>query len=295
MKKNMTYRIEEGNITIKDFLLSNNISSKAISTLKKQVDGILVNGKGQFTNYKLQPNDILSINLDENNDYENIIATKMDLNILYEDDDIVIVNKSADITVHPSKKYFTNSLVNGLTYYYQHKNMDVKLHCITRLDKETSGCVLFAKNRIAANCLSNMVKQKEISKTYLSLASGKINKQHFLISAPISRISKGNILRCVDFQTGKEALTECFLLGYYPSNDISLLKCLLHTGRTHQIRVHLQYINHPIVSDSLYNKSCNLLLRQGLHCYNIRFIHPISHQLIDVTSQLPADLKQVLI
>lgn len=295
MKKNMTYRIEEGNITIKDFLLSNNISSKAISTLKKQVDGILVNGKVQFTNYKLQPNDILSINLDENNDYENIIATKMDLNILYEDDDIVIVNKSADITVHPSKKYFTNSLVNGLTYYYQHKNMDVKLHCITRLDKETSGCVLFAKNRIAANCLSNMVKQKEISKTYLSLASGKINKQHFLISAPISRVSKGNILRCVDFQTGKEALTECFLLEYYPSNDISLLKCLLHTGRTHQIRVHLQYINHPIVSDSLYNKSCNLLLRQGLHCYNIRFIHPISHQLIDVTSQLPADLKQVLI
>ena len=291
----MTYRIEEGNITIKDFLLSNNISSKAISTLKKQVDGILVNGKVQFTNYKLQPNDILSINLDENNDYENIIATKMDLNILYEDDDIVIVNKSADITVHPSKKYFTNSLVNGLTYYYQNKNMDVKLHCITRLDKETSGCVLFAKNRIAANCLSNMVKQKEISKTYLSLASGKINKQHFLISAPISRVSKGNILRCVDFQTGKEALTECFLLGYYPSNDISLLKCLLHTGRTHQIRVHLQYINHPIVSDSLYNKSCNLLLRQGLHCYNIRFIHPISHQLIDVTSQLPADLKQVLI
>lgn len=295
MKKNMTYRIEDGNITIKDFLLSNNISSKAISTLKKQVDGILVNGKVQFTNYKLQPNDILSINLDENNDYENIIATKMDLNILYEDDDLVIVNKSADITVHPSKKYFTNSLVNGLTYYYQNKNMDVKLHCITRLDKETSGCVLFAKNRIAANCLSNMVKQKEISKTYLSLASGKINKQHFLISAPISRISKGNILRCVDFQTGKEALTECFLLGYYPSNDISLLKCLLHTGRTHQIRVHLQYINHPIVSDSLYNKSCNLLLRQGLHCYNIRFNHPISHQLIDVTSQLPADLKQVLI
>ena len=295
MKKNMTYRIEEGNITIKDFLLSNNISSKAISTLKKQVDGILVNGKVQFTNYKLQPNDILSINLDENNDYENIIATKMDLDILYEDDDIVIVNKSADITVHPSKKYFTNSLVNGLTYYYQNKNMDVKLHCITRLDKETSGCVLFAKNRIAANCLSNMVKQKEISKTYLSLASGKINNQHFLISAPISRISKGNILRCVDFQTGKEALTECFLLEYYPSNDISLLKCLLHTGRTHQIRVHLQYINHPIVSDSLYNKSCNLLLRQGLHCYNIRFIHPISHQLIDVTSQLPADLKQVLI
>lgn len=295
MKKNMTYRIEDGNITIKDFLLSNNISSKAISTLKKQVDGILVNGKVQFTNYKLQPNDILSINLDENNDYENIIATKMDLNILYEDDDIVIVNKSADITVHPSKKYFTNSLVNGLTYYYQNKNMDVKLHCITRLDKETSGCVLFAKNRIAANCLSNMVKQKEISKTYLSLASGKVSKQHFLISAPISRISKGNILRCVDFQTGKEALTECFLLEYYPSNDISLLKCLLHTGRTHQIRVHLQYINHPIVSDSLYNKSCNLLLRQGLHCYNIRFIHPISHQLIDVTSQLPADLKQVLI
>lgn len=295
MKKNMTYRIEEGNITIKDFLLSNNISSKAISTLKKQVDGILVNGKVQFTNYKLQPNDILSINLDENNDYENIIATKMDLNILYEDDDIVIVNKSADITVHPSKKYFTNSLVNGLTYYYQNKNMDVKLHCITRLDKETSGCVLFAKNRIAANCLSNMVKQKEISKTYLSLASGKVSKQHFLISAPISRISKGNILRCVDFQTGKEALTECFLLEYYPSNDISLLKCLLHTGRTHQIRVHLQYINHPIVSDSLYNKSCKLLLRQGLHCYNIRFIHPISHQLIDVTSQLPADLKQVLI
>ena len=295
MKKNMTYRIEDGNITIKDFLLSNNISSKAISTLKKQVDGILVNGKVQFTNYKLQPNDILSINLDENNDYENIIATKMDLDILYEDDDIVIVNKSADITVHPSKKYFTNSLVNGLTYYYQNKNMDVKLHCITRLDKETSGCVLFAKNRIAANCLSNMVKQKEISKTYLSLASGKVSKQHFLISAPISRISKGNILRCVDFQTGKEALTECFLLGYYPSNDISLLKCLLHTGRTHQIRVHLQYINHPIVSDSLYNKSCKLLLRQGLHCYNIRFIHPISHQLIDVTSQLPADLKQVLI
>ena len=295
MKKNMTYRIEDGNITIKDFLLSNNISSKAISTLKKQVDGILVNGKVQFTNYKLQPNDILSINLDENNDYENIIATKMDLDILYEDDDIVIVNKSADITVHPSKKYFTNSLVNGLTYYYQNKNMDVKLHCITRLDKETSGCVLFAKNRIAANCLSNMVKQKEISKTYLSLASGKVSKQHFLISAPISRISKGNILRCVDFQTGKEALTECFLLEYYPSNDISLLKCLLHTGRTHQIRVHLQYINHPIVSDSLYNKSCNLLLRQGLHCYNIRFIHPISHQLIDVTSQLPADLKQVLI
>ncbi|MGN1399708.1 MAG: RluA family pseudouridine synthase [Erysipelotrichaceae bacterium] len=295
MKKTLTYQIDKANISIKDYLLSHNISAKAISTLKKQQDGILVNGKVQFTNYLLQENDLLTINLDETNDAENIIATKMDLTILYEDEDLIIIDKTGDITVHPSKKYFTNSLINGLAYYYQSRNLDVKLHCITRLDKETSGCVLFAKNRIAANFLSTMVKQSQIKKSYLALAEGKIDKEHFYIDGPISRVSKGNILRCVDYQNGKEALTECLLIEYFPKHDISLLKCLLHSGRTHQIRVHLQSIKHPIVSDGLYNKDSHLLSRQGLHCYNLKFNHPLTNKPIDITSPLADDLKQVLI
>ena len=290
MLKTLTYVIETtSQPTISQFLLDQGISKKAISTMKLQDKAILVNNLPCFTIHHLQKGDILKIAIDENSNDENIIPTKMDLNILYEDEDLIILDKPYNLTVHPSKKYFTNTLSNGLAYYYQNQGKDICTHCITRLDKDTSGLTLFAKNRISANYLSKMISEKKIEKTYYALVAGQFDSDFGTIEAPIARVCKGNILRTID-PNGKKAITHYKVIKYNEKNDISLVECKLETGRTHQIRVHLKYLSHPIIGDDLYNKTDKRLNRQALHCGKLSFIHPLSNKLIEVKSQLPNDM-----
>ncbi len=294
MLKTITYLIEtESQPTVSQFLLDQGISKKAISTMKLQENSILVNELAVFTIYRLQKGDKLKISIDENSDEENIVPIKMDLNILYEDDDLIIIDKPYGLTVHPSKKYFTDTLSNGLAYYYQSQNKDICTHCITRLDKDTSGLTLFAKNRISANYLSKMIANKEIKKTYYALVAGKFEHEIGTIDAPIARLSKGNILRTVD-ANGKRAITHYKVIKYNQADNISLVECILETGRTHQIRVHLNYLSHPIVGDDLYNKTDKRLNRQALHCGKLSFTHPLTNEKIEIVSQLPSDMASLI-
>ncbi len=295
MLKTVHFQVpDDKNLTVGQFLQRQGISNKAISALKKQDKALLLNNEPCFTNRYIQKGDIITVSLNEENRQENIIPIKMNLTIVYEDDDLIILDKGKDCTVHPSVKYFDCTLANGLAYYFQSKNQDVCIHCITRLDKDTTGLVLFAKNKLSAHYLSQMIAKKEIQKTYLALVQGKPILDKGTIDAPIGRKEKGNILRAVDFTSGKTAVTHYQLIKYNPVNDISLVKCLLETGRTHQIRVHMLYINHPLIGDNLYNKNNKQLDRQALHCCELSFIHPFTKQLLTVYNDIPQDMQKLI-
>ncbi|HPW53683.1 MAG TPA: RluA family pseudouridine synthase [Erysipelotrichaceae bacterium] len=279
---------------VASFLLSKKISGSCISALKREKQGILVNGEIQFTDYILKESDVVEISLTEENDYSQIIPVKLDFKIIYEDEDIIIIDKPANMTVHPSLKYFKESLENGLTYYFLTKNEDVVCHFINRLDKDTTGLLIVAKNRFSANILSQALLKKEIKREYLALVEGKLLNKSGSINAPIEREKEGSIIRTVDFEKGKQAITNYEVLSYNPQTDVSLLKLELLTGRTHQIRVHMKYLGHPLVGDELYNKTCRQLKRQALHSCYLSFYHPISHKPLSFKSEMPTDFTTLL-
>jgi len=175
----------------------------------------------------------------------------MDLDILYEDDGMLIVNKPPFIPVHPSMEHYEDSLSNGVKYYFNSINLKRKIRPVNRLDKNTSGIVIFAKNEYIQECLVKQMKSGTYEKIYLALVDGIIDKEKQIIDAPIARKEDSIIERCVS-STGYTAITIIELLkSFY---DYSLIRCTLKTGRTHQIRVHTSYIGHPILGDDLYGK-----------------------------------------
>lgn len=296
MKRVLTFIVDKNNNgnTINDFLLSQNISRSCISALKKETEGILVNGKEKFTDYIVQENDLVEISLTELNDYSQIIPKKLNFSIIYEDEDLIVIDKPANMTVHPSVKYFENSLENALTYYFLENNEDVVCHCINRLDKDTTGLMIVAKNRFSANILSKSLMKKEIKRKYLALVQGKFENKVGCINAPIERENPDSIIRIVDFKNGKDAITNYEVLNYNPKTDVSLVKLELLTGRTHQIRVHMKYLGHPLIGDELYNKTNKQLNRQALHSYYLSFQHPITNKPLTFTTELPVDFTTLV-
>lgn len=226
-------------------------------------------------------NDLIKINLDFDEDNSNIVPTKMNLNILYEDDSLLIIDKPPHMPVHPSLNHYENSLSNGVKYYFNSINLHRLIRPINRLDKDTSGIVMFAKNEYIQSKLTNYTKQ------YIAIVVGKLEGKG-IIDKPIKRKADSIIERCID-ESGEKAITEYEVLKNFNINgeDLTEVKCILHTGRTHQIRVHMASINHPILGDTLYGKESNLIDRQALHAYKIKFIHPITKKEIEVISPIP--------
>ncbi len=296
MKKVLTFIVDKkySNKDIATFLLAKNISHGCISALKREKDGILVNDKLQFTNYLLKENDVVKISLTEKNDYSLIVPKKLDFIKVYEDEDIIVINKPYNMSVHPSFKYFEDSLENGLAYYFLEKKEDVVCHFINRLDKDTTGLVLIAKNRFAANILSQDVKNNKIERKYLALVEKEIKIKKAVIEAPIAREKPESIIRTVDFENGKPAITKYKVLNYNKKHNVSLIELELLTGKTHQIRVHMKYIGHPLVGDKLYNKTNTQLNRQALHSYFLRFKHPFNDEILEFKLQLPLDFKKLV-
>ena len=229
---------------------------------------------------------LFSLDFDEDN--SNIFPSEMDLNILYEDDCLIIVNKPAHMPVHPSLNHYADSLSNGLKFYFNKINLKRKIRPINRLDKDTSGIVIFAKNEYAQDRI------RITSKIYLAILTGHFEGSS-IIDKPIARKDKSIIERCID-ENGEKAITEYSVIKNFKieNEEFSLVKCILHTGRTHQIRVHMSSINHPIIGDSLYGMESKYIDRQALHAYKIKFIHPITKKEIEVTVPIPDDIKNVL-
>lgn len=269
-----------------EFKISARLQHKLITS--KQ---IFLNGNQVDSRILPQINDVITVNLDFNEESKNIIPTQMSLNIVYEDEALLILDKPAGIAVHPSILHYTDSLANGVKYYFDSIGLKRKIRPVNRLDLNTSGLIVFAKNDYVQECLIQQMQNNEFKKEYLAIVHGVFEKAQGTISLPIARKENSIIERHIS-ENGQEAVTHYEVLK--TSNDLSLVHCTLQTGRTHQIRVHMSAIGHPLVGDTLYGPNfSDSITRQALHSYKISFIHPISHNPIIITSKLPEDMEKV--
>ena len=257
------------------------ISNRLLLKLKQNKKIYLNNSNNIYLDMSVKENDLIKINLDFEEDNSNIVPVKMNLTILYEDDSLLIIDKPPHMPVHPSLNHYENSLSNGVKYYFDSIDFHRLIRPINRLDKDTSGIVMFAKNEYIQSRLTNYTKE------YIAIVIGKLEGKG-IIDKPIKRKVDSIIERCVD-ENGEKAITEYKVLKNLniDGKDLSEVKCILHTGKTHQIRVHMASINHPILGDTLYGKESNLIDRQALHAFRIKFIHPITKKEIEVISPIP--------
>lgn len=193
--------------------------------------------------------------------------------------------------VHPSINNYDNTLANGIAYYYKMQGKSFVFRCINRLDRDTTGLLIIAKNALSASILSNQMKKREIHRTYLAVVSGIPEKETDTITAPIARKENSAIERCVDFINGERAVTHYQTVA--SKEDYSLLKLSLETGRTHQIRVHAKYIGNPLLGDYLYNPDFSKIQRVALHSYRLNFVHPITEKPMSFSAPLPKDMADL--
>ena len=285
------YTVKENNKTIKQILKENLfISDRLLIFLRKNKLIYYNNDKLINLNITAKLNNTIKIDLNFEEDNSNIIPVKMDLNIIYEDDALLILNKPAGIPVHPSILHYTNSLSNGVKYYFDSINLKKKIRPVNRLDRNTSGIVIFAKNQYVQECLIHQMQTKEFKKFYLAVVEGHLEKLEGTIDAPINRKENSIIERCVD-ENGERAVTHYKILKRNFDRNYDLVECMLETGRTHQIRVHFSYMGHPLIGDTLYGNGSEYISRQALHAYKVEFVHPISHKLMQFTADVPKDFS----
>ena len=267
-----------------EFELSNRLFSKLIKNKR-----ITVNGKDVDTRLSANIGEKITIDLNYPEDNSNIISKKMNLDIVYEDDGLLILNKPAGIAVHPSIQHYENSLASGVKYYFESIGIHKKIRPVNRLDLNTSGLIIFAKNEYIQEVLIRQMERGTFSKEYIAIVAGTLENKKDIINEPIARRENSIIERCVS-EFGQKAITEYEVLQ--KNNMYSIVRCKLITGRTHQIRVHMAYIGHPLLGDTLYGTPSDLMDRQALHCYKIAFIHPVICEKMEFKLELPDDLKK---
>ena len=266
-----------------------NISSRLLYKLIKN-NRVLLNGNICDTRIYPNTNDIISVDFNYEEDNSNIVPTEMNLDIIYEDEWLLIVNKPSGIAVHPSVLHYSDSLCNGIRFYFDSIGLKKKIRPVNRLDLNTSGLVVFAKCEYIQECLISQMKDNLFKKEYLAFCNGIFEEIYGTINLPIARKQNSIIERCIS-KDGQPSITHYKVLQEF--NNYSLVKCSLETGRTHQIRVHMASIGHSLIGDSLYGSDSILINRQALHCYKLQFIHPITKKNMNFCGELPLDLKKL--
>jgi 23S rRNA pseudouridine1911/1915/1917 synthase len=272
-------------ILINEFKLSNRLMTKLIKNKK-----ILLNNVVCDTRNNIKLDDIIIINLDIEEESSNIVPTKMNLSIIYEDEWMLVLNKPAGLPVHPSNSHYTDSLSNGVKFYFDKIKLNKKIRPVNRLDLNTSGLVIFAKCEYIQEELSRQMQNMILKKEYICVANGILVNKSGTINLPIARKPGSIIERCIDSK-GQYSVTHYTVLK--ENKDYSLIKCLLETGRTHQIRIHFASIGHPLLGDTLYGSKSDLISRQALHSYKISLIHPITKTKLDFISEIPKDISKL--
>ncbi|MBP3597528.1 MAG: RluA family pseudouridine synthase [Clostridia bacterium] len=291
---NLEYKVIDNTYkTLKD-LLKNYfyVSDRLICKLKRE-KRLIVNNENVYINQILNFGDQININIDFEEESDNIVSTKMDLNILYEDSSILVIDKPQGISIHPSQGHYDNSLSNGVKYYFDKIGLKRKIRLVNRLDKDTSGIVIFAKNDYIHECFIKQMKSKTYVKKYLGIVEGILSSKEGAINAPIAR-KEGSIIEREINSEGEYALTNYKVIEEY-DNKYSLLEFILETGRTHQIRVHCKYINHPLLGDTLYGNKNNNFKGQALIAYKIEFIHPLTKNKMQIISKIHFQKENILL
>lgn len=291
MDRILTYTItpQEDGMQVLEFLRSKGFSRHILTSMKPDKEALLVNGMRAGGRSILKEGDHFRVRVMETGSMEGIVPAPLPLDILYEDEDILVLNKPADMPVHPSIGNYTNTLANAAAFYFQQKNELCPFRCINRLDRDTSGSLILAKNALSAAILSAQMRNREIRRTYLAVVCG-VTPPSGTVSAPIGRVSDSVIQRQVDPEHGESAVTHYERLAV--RNDHSLLEIHLETGRTHQIRVHMGYIGHPLPADYLYHPVYDHFKRQPLHSFQLNFQHPLTGKDLCFTAPVPEDMAQ---
>ena len=338
MERTLTYTLDNSisPLPVNHFLKQKGFSSQNLVQLKKDPTAVQANGIPCFMNHILQPGDTLTLHIHEEHSSEKIPPVELPLDIIYEDEDLMVINKPAGMPIHPSMNNYYNSLANGLAYYFAQQNCPFVFRCINRLDRDTSGLTIVAKHAVSAAILGQMVRAKAeqglkapgIHRTYLAIVEGKVMPVSGVMDAPIARKEDRCLRRVVDFKRGDRAVTHYRVLTGWQTGNAqkfrSLVKLQLETGRTHQIRVHMAYLGHPLVGDFLYNPaygenqidrrddensgerhfSCGKTFscergqydigRQALHAWKLSFFHPMTGEPMEFTAPLPPDMQRLI-
>lgn len=301
--------LKQEGLTLEQFLRTRGCSHHVLTHLKRTECGILLNGDQAYASRRLRAGDAVRLLITEEAPSKSIAPVQMPLNILYEDEDLMIINKPADTPVHPSVNNHENTLANGIMYYFTSRNIPFVFRCINRLDRDTSGLLIIAKNMFSGSVLSSMSARRQVKREYLAIVEG-ILPESGTIDAPIARMEGSALMRCVNRDRGETAVTHFRRLSYIspaeggcftnakpsalPKSGCSLASILLETGRTHQIRVHMKYIGHPLLGDFLYNPGSDEFIgRQALHSHTLRFQHPVTGEEMEFSSQPPEDMLRI--
>ncbi len=294
MERILDYEITEEyeGLKISQFLTRQGFSLQNMTLLKKMPENTMLNGKFVHLKETVTRGDHLRIHIREQESSKKIPPVKLPLDIIYEDQDILVINKPAGMPIHPSQNNYENSMANALAWYFKEKGQAFVFRCANRLDRDTSGLTIVSKHMLSGNRISTMTANRQIHREYLAISRGSINPKEGVIAAPLGRKGTSIIEREVNFQTGERALTHYQLVE--ERNGHSLVRLVLETGRTHQIRVHLKYLGFPLVGDYLYNPDMEYINRQALHAYRLTFIHPVTGENMEFTVPLPEDMRRIL-
>ena len=289
-KYNLISYTSEENLTLKEVLLDKlNFSVRSLAKMKRE-QTVLVNGQFKKPSTNIVKGDLIEVKIDE--DMANFEPQDLNLDIIYDDFDIIMVNKPPFMVVHPTKSHLDRTIANGVTDYIIKKNEKVKVRFVNRLDMNTSGLVIVAKNAYAHHVLSKDMSNDKVSKKYITVVKGIVKDDEGTINQPIYRPTEDSIKRVVD-ERGQASVTHYKVLERL--NDATVLEVKLETGRTHQIRVHMNYIGHGIIGDELYGYVDETLInRQALHAYSLEFMQPRTNEVLEFKADIPNDMKELI-
>lgn len=284
--------VTEDKIRIDKYLTEKTDLSR--SKIQKLIDEgkILVNGNEVSSNYKVKLNDKIEMKEEDMDFSIDIVKENIPLAIVYEDEYLLVINKKSGMVTHPAPGNYTGTLVNALLYKFDLEGDPIRPGIVHRLDKDTSGLMVVAKNEKVHDLLASMIKDKKVERHYLALVEGVIPHETGTIDAPIGRDIYNRQKMAVTDVNGKDSITHFKVLKRY--KDKTLVECVLETGRTHQIRVHMAYIKHPVVNDPLYNKKKADSFGQMLHSKSIKFTHPITGKEIYYEVEPPKEFMEKL-